>query len=143
MRSVIVTNFTDDVKSTFLPNAEELGFSIVEERKSEAFGDALVVLQSGDFRLRIVRDRSQIFADFGSAAEPETWFDSTIVMQALGLTTQPLFGGTDPQSVLPSLAAFLKSFWSELMAMFDLRHFAATKAQLTELQDARATKRWG
>jgi hypothetical protein len=138
-----MTNFTHNVKSAFLPNAKELGFVLVEEQKSEAFGDALVVLQSGDFRLRIVRDRSQIFADLGSVTEPETWFDSTIVMQALGLTTQHLFGGTDPQSVLPSIAAFLKSFWSELITMFDPRHFAATKARLTGLQDARAAKRWG
>lgn len=135
-----MTNFTDDVKSAFLPNAKDLGFRISGEQKSEAFGDALVVLESGDVRLRIVRDRSQIFADLGSVAESDAWFDSTIVMQALGLTTKPAFGGTDPQIVLPGVAAFLKSVWPELVRMFGARTFATTKRQLTELQEARAAK---
>jgi hypothetical protein len=136
----VVTNFMDAVKSAFLTNAKDLGFRIVGEEKSEAFGDALVVLGSGDVRLRIVRDRSQIFADLGSIAEPDAWFDSTIVMQALGLATSPAFGGTDPRIVLPGIAAFLKSVWPELMRMFEARNFAATKRQLTELQEARAAK---
>jgi hypothetical protein len=141
IRELHVASFTDDVRSAFLPNAKDLGFRIVADQKSEAFGDALVVLESDDIRLRIVRDRSQIFADLGSAVEPDTWFDSTIVMQALGLTTKPAFGGTDSQIVLPSIAAFLKSVWLELRAMFEPRHFAATKRQLLELQEARAAKR--
>ncbi len=138
-----MTTFTDDVKSAFLQNATELGFRIIGEEKSEAFGDALVILESGDLRVRLVRDRSQIFADLGSVADPDTWFDSTIVMEALGLATQPAFGGTDAQVVLPSIAAFLKAVWSELVALLDRRRFAATKRQLTELQEARAVRRWG
>ena len=61
--------FTDVVKSAFLPAAGNLGFSIIGELQSDRFGDALVKLRSGDVRLRIVRDRLQIFADLGSAAE--------------------------------------------------------------------------
>ena len=70
------------------------------------------MLRSGDVRVQSVRDRSQIFADLGAAAEPETWFDAALVMEALGLTTGAVFGGKDPYAVLPSNAAFLKSVWA-------------------------------
>jgi len=131
------TSFTDVVKSVFLSNARDLGFAIVGQQQSDRFGDALVILQSGDVRLRIVRDRLQLFADLGSAAETDNWFDSTIVMQALGLTTKPVFGGRDAQVVLPSIAAFLRAMWPELVAMFDRRNFAKSKEQLGKLEDAR------
>jgi hypothetical protein len=130
-------SFTDVVTSVFLPNARDLGFAIVGQQQSDSFGDALVILQSGDVRLRIVRDRLQLFADLGSAAETDNWFDSTFVMQALGLTTKPVFGGTDAHVVLPSMAAFLRAMWPELVTMFDRRNFATSKKQLGKLEDVR------
>jgi hypothetical protein len=136
------TSLTEVVKSVFLPIASDLGFSVIGEQQSDRFGDALVILQSGDVGLRIVRDRLQIFADLGSTAEPDNWFDSTIVMQLLGLTTRPAFGGEDAQVVLPSIAAFLHAVWSELVAMFDSRHFAESKKQLEKLEQARREETW-
>ena len=143
VRHISMTNFTDDITSAFLPNVPNLGLTIVEEQASETFGDALVVLWSGDVRVQIVRDRSQIFADLGAAAEPATWFDAALVMEALGLTTGAVFGGKDPYAVLPSIAAFLKSVWPELLAMFDARHCSEIRRRLSELRESRAARRWG
>jgi len=136
-----VTTFVADVQSAFLPSVKDLGFTVVSEQTSDAFGDALVVLRSGDLQLRVVRDRSQIFADLGSVAEPAIWFDSSLVMRALGLTNRPAFGGTDPRIVLAGIAAFLNSMWPELIAMFDTRRFAATKRELDRIREEQAAER--
>jgi hypothetical protein len=56
----------------------------LDHQSPEAFGDALVILGVGDLRLRALRDRDQILADFGSAADPTRYFDSAVVIEYLG-----------------------------------------------------------
>jgi len=136
-------DFADQVASTLERSPNDLGFKIITDRASDAFGDALAVAQSGDVRIRVVRDRGQVFVDIGSAAEPDVWFDSAVVMDALGLSKSGGFGSRDVESVVTGLLGFLKSVWPELTAMFDVRHFAATKRRLSQLQEERAAKRWG
>lgn len=139
----MTSDLTEQVESALAHSPHKLGFAIVSGRVSDSFNNALVVAQSGDVRIRIVRDRDQVFADLGSAAEPDTWFDSAVVMDALGLTRTGGFGGRDVEGVLTGLLAFLKSVWPELLSMFGKQRFVATKRRLSEVQDLRAAKRWG
>jgi hypothetical protein len=136
-------NLLAEVQATLLPQTTSFGFAITDHRESASFGDALVVLQSGDVRARVVRDRSQLFADLGSAAEPGTWFDSAIVMDLLGLSASGGFHERDATRVLNGLGAFIQSFWPELASMFSSEKFAVTKQQLEALQRNRAEKRFG
>lgn len=53
---------------------DELGFRMVEDRYDpKDFGNALVILESAELRIRIVRDRGQIFTDVASLLEPDRW----------------------------------------------------------------------
>lgn len=135
-------NLLAEVQATLLPQISSLGFAIMDHWESDSFGDALVVLQSGDLRARVVQDRSQLFADLGSVAEPDTWFDSAIVMDLLGLTASGGFHERDLARVLNGLGAFIKSVWPELASDFSNEKFAATKEQLEALQRSRAAKRF-
>src|SRR5581483_3714711 len=55
--------------------ATKQGWHIKEAKYSpEAFGDALVDLESRDFNIRITRDRSQIFI-YVSRPESSHWYD--------------------------------------------------------------------
>jgi hypothetical protein len=136
-------NLLAEVQAALLPQVTSLGFVVVEHNESAAFGDALVVLQSGDVRTRIVRDRSQLFADLGSVVEPDNWFDSAVVMDLLGLSASGGFHERDATRVLHGLGAFIKSVWPDLTSMFSSRKFALTKQQLEALQRDRAAKRFG
>lgn len=55
---------------------DELGFRVVEERYTpDSFGNSLVILESVAFRLRLVRDRGQIFADIAAPSNPDKWWN--------------------------------------------------------------------
>ena len=58
------------------------GFTVVDYQYSpERFGNASVVLQSsGPLRLRVGRDKGQLFMDFGSVVEPDYWLDVHFVL---------------------------------------------------------------
>ena len=131
------------LETDFLPRVSWCGFKILEHEESGSFGNATVVLQQNVLRLRIVRERSQLFVDFGSVVEPGTWFDSAVVVDYLGLSQDAGFHGRDVRTVLDGLASLLKSCWAELIQHFDPANFSSTKKELTLLRDARAAKRLG
>jgi hypothetical protein len=115
----------------------------VDHHESEAFGDALVALSAGDLRIRIVCDRGQVFADFGSVAQPDKWFDSAIVMEAMELSTNGGFRAPEIGPSLQGLAALLQAVGHELVQMFRAQEFPKTERKLAAIQEARAAKRFG
>jgi len=72
-----------------------LGFTVVQSDTSDSFDNASVVLQAPALRLRVVRERSQVFIDVGPASEPGTWFDSAVVIDYLGLSSKAGFHDRD------------------------------------------------
>lgn len=51
---------------------------------AQAFGNALIVLDSPRIRLRFVVDRADLFGAIASSAAPREWFDLKSVIKALG-----------------------------------------------------------
>src|SRR5258707_14852756 len=75
----------DQIKKVLSPLVEDHGFEVVDESYSpEAFGNAVVSLQSKDFGVRGVRDRGQIFADVGPAQTFDEWHDLKRVLEFQG-----------------------------------------------------------
>lgn len=131
------------VEAQLVPAVEALGVSVVDHETSASFGNATVTLQSGELRLRVVRERSQVFVDFGSAAKPHSWFDSAVVADHLGLGPNGGFHSSDTTSVLRGLADFLRAFWGDLALRFSRERFSSTERDLLALRDARASARLG
>ena len=130
------------VETELLP-ALDSDFHVVSSEVSESFDNANVELQSPGLRIRVVRERGRVFADFGPVSEPNTWFDSAVLIDYLGLSPDAGFHDRDARRVLHGIAAFVTSLFSELREKFDPQHLAATKRDLEALMKERAAKLFG
>jgi hypothetical protein len=93
------------VKECLLPSLEPLGFSVADSDVSTSFDDATVTLQAPKLRLRVVRERSLHFVDFGAVSTPQNWFDSAVVIDYLGLSAQAGFRDRNARVVLAGVGA--------------------------------------
>lgn len=131
------------VRTALIPALAPRSFEVVESETAESFDNAYVVVQAPELRIRILRERSQIFADFGSPSEPNTWFDSAVIMDHLGLSTDGGFHDSDARGVLHGVSTFVAACWTALTEMFDQSHLGATKQELEVLKEKRAAKLFG
>lgn len=97
---------------------------------SEAFGNAAVVLSGRHLRIRVVRDRDQMFADAASCGSPEAWYPLQMVLRAVGVASAM------PEGLLtPSEAAKLvEDHFTELDDGLAGHNMAITEAKLAELR---------
>lgn len=133
----------DLVNAELLPVIAPLGFAVVQSETSPSFDNANVVLQAPALRLRVVRERGQVFLDIGPHSEPGTWFDSAVVMDYLGLSSSAGFHDEDARGMLRGAGAFVTSMWRELTANFSSQQLAVTKKELRSLAEQRAAKLFG
>ena len=125
------------VQRLLIPAVKSLTLTIVDHDESESFGDALVVLVSSDFRMRIVSDRGQIFADFGAPTAPWTWWDSATIFERFDLSKKGGFRGRDVEEVLEGIATFVDLFGADLRDLFsDVRRDDTTR-ELSALRQSR------
>ncbi|MBI4502415.1 MAG: hypothetical protein HY700_14795 [Gemmatimonadetes bacterium] len=141
--SAVPNTLLAEIERNLLPAVSSLAIQVVDHQESDSFDNAVVVLQAGELRIRLVRERSYLFVDFGSTAEPNTWFDSAVVLDHLGLSEDAGFHDRRVQHVLAGLASLLKSFGTELFSLFVSSNFNVTKSGLSELQKSRAARRLG
>lgn len=98
------------VNECLLPTVEPLGFKVVHSDVATSFDNAMVTLEATDLRVRIVRERSQVFAEFGALAEPNTWFDSAVIIDYLGLSAEAGFHDKNARVVLRGIGSFVLAF---------------------------------
>ena len=137
------TDLLQLVTSELLPRLSGMGLVVRAQEQGADFDNALVVLESGELRVQVLRERSQLFLDIGSKAQPTCWFDSAVVIDYLGLGDDTGFHGQDPKKFVSGAASFLKTFEPELRQTFSRTEFDTTKAELSALRDARAGRRLG
>ncbi len=78
------TQFQDDVKRSFAKLVERRGFRVLAGGFDErSFGNALVLLESDDYSIRLVRDRGQVFVELASPTDPGNWHGLGRVLAAL------------------------------------------------------------
>lgn len=139
----MISDLTSVVERDLLPTLAPLGFRIVSSEVWDSFDNANVVLESALLRIRVVRERSSLLADFGPVSEPNTWFDSTVVADYLGISHDAGFHGRDAHLVLRGLGAFVRSFHTELATAFDPACLRDTKRELEALKGRRAAEQFG
>jgi len=119
---------------------KEKGCKFVDSRCSNSFGgDALLVLASDKIRFRLVRDRSQLFADFQEVdpLSDDEWFSIDIVRKHLT-------GELEYQSEMtPENAKFVRENFEEIESLFDPTCLTVTRKQLHKLEAERAKKLFG
>ncbi len=131
------------VQTYLVPTVAQDRMQILSHEESDSFDNAFVILEWRGVRVRVLRERSQVFVDFGSSVEPAVWFDSAVVMEYLGLSETAGWHDRDGAVVLKGLADFLRTFASELAARFNPANFTVAKQELTRVRKDQAARRFG
>lgn len=133
-------NLLELVNEELLPALTPLGFRVASSEVADVFDNAAVVLEAPALRVRVLRERSIVVLDVGSVSEQNTWFDSAVVMDYLGLSTDAGFHDRNVRGVLSGAGEFITTMWGELTAKFGPQQFAKTKKDLTALREERAVR---
>jgi hypothetical protein len=141
--SLFSPNLLKLVNSKLMPRLPSLNYRVVEHEKGQAFDNAMVIVDGPEFRMRVVRERGQLFVDFGSLAEPRSWFDSSVVMAVLGLRGGDGWHSTDADMVLFELASFVLANEARIVGLFESSLFAKSKELLLAVQKQQSDDRWG
>lgn len=96
----------------------------------EAFGNAAVVLSGRNLRIRMIRDRGQVFAEAASSSFPTDWFPLQMVLRAVSVTL-PM-----PAGLLTSdeAAQLVEQSFSQLDNGLANDRVAQTRAKLAEIE---------
>jgi hypothetical protein len=102
-----------------------------------AHSDAYVVAQSNGLRLRISRDRGQLFLDYAPRHAPDEWFDGQLV--------EAMLTGRLPDKGLlgPDHARFLQESLPRIVTSFAETEWPSTKEKLARLGRLRADGNYG
>lgn len=108
---------------------------------SQAFGNASVVLAGRTLRIRLVRDRGDVFADAAAAAYPDDWVPVERMLRAVGVADAPPEGLVSPSEVGNLVALHVADLESGLG---DDRLFTTRKilSDLSAEAARRAEQRW-
>jgi hypothetical protein len=100
---------------------------------------ALLVLQADNIRLRLVRDRSQLFVDFQSSegSSADDWFSFDMVRQLLTGTI------VDSAEMDDEKAQFIHDNFSAIVEAFSAAKREQTENKLHEYERARAERLFG
>ena len=105
-------------------------FEVIAWEFSKAFGNFYVDYRLPEFLLRLVQDRSQLFLDVASLAEPENWWPSSSIRE--------LFTG-ERFTDLPELevqAQIVIDHYGEIARAFEPACWPATRERLDALAEA-------
>ena len=100
---------------------------------------AVIVLEAGPLRLRLVRDRDQIFVDFQSAenSSEDEWFSFDVIRQLL--TGEVV----DSAQMDDDKARFIQDHFQEIVETFQPTRRNETERTLHEYERARAKRLFG
>lgn len=101
--------------------------------------DALLVLEVGELRVRLVRDRSQIFVDFKSCGNPseDDWASFDIIRQLL---TGEI---VDDAVMDEEKARFIQDHFAAIIDAFRSGNRGETEKKLHKFKQARAKRLFG
>ena len=100
---------------------------------------AALVLEAGPLRLRLLRDRSQVFVDFQSAENPseDDWFSFDMIRQLL--TGEVI----DSAEMDDEKAKFINDYFEAITEAFRPTNRKETEKKLHEYEHARAERLFG
>lgn len=115
-------------------------FRLVDSGASTSFGgDAYLTLEADAMRLRLIRDRGQLFMDFqGSQERGEHAWHSIDVVWRLLIDEQP-----SSAELSPDYVRFLEAHLDEIERRFSAEEAPATVAALEGLERRRAKELFG
>jgi hypothetical protein len=114
---------------------ERKGFSIIEQKVSNSFGNYYYIFSNNDIKLRLIKDRSQIIVDVSNAIERNgKWFDLSLVKAFITNDTKRL----NCLWTIKQYTTFLTNNMSDLLILFNKENYILTEKKLDELRNERA-----
>ena len=92
-----------------------------------------VDLACQDARLRVLKDRGAFEVLFGSAVDPDEWYNSEEVLRLLDYRVQDLTS-LDAKVMAQELAAFLRTNLPRVAVLFSASEYARNKQQLLQIR---------
>ena len=120
----IVTEAFGSLLTQGLLSVESSGYD------ARAFGNSVVILGSQNFRVRVIQDRGEVFAETESRSHPDNWFPLQRVIRALGVIAPPPEGLLTPGQA----AAIVEQHFTELDGDFGRRFTDRIRTTLAELE---------
>jgi hypothetical protein len=145
--------FFQQVRERFSYLMDDFGFSVIhEEYYPQSFGNALVVLESKDCRIRVLLEKEQVLVDVGPLSAPEEWsshapdywFGLTYVTALLAPEAEPMAYQFPDTSLdrnaridrqLVRLAGILRPYCDQIARRFCPESFQSTQEELLQLQE--------
>lgn len=144
------TTFFDQVKKHFHYLLDEYGFSLVHEEVFPSFDNAELVFQSRDCRIRVLRERGEIYVDASPLPPTDYWVDlATIVgflTQGIDAWQYEYISGDYEFRIerqLAKTADKLRSYIGQICELFRDENFAQRRSELEKFKHQRFVKRWG
>jgi hypothetical protein len=130
--------FKSVVSRAFEPEVASGALRVVRESYSEeAFGNAEVVLEASEFRLRLVRNRSELFAEAAHPRFPDEWTWLQLVIRAFrGEREVEHDYSIDPHTA----AGLVRGNWDLLTRGFAKGWWRMKRARLRRLKDSSTTR---
>jgi hypothetical protein len=139
---LMAPSFLSDVERAFAFLQDEQGHQLLETDIADAFDNALVSFRSDRLRIRIIRERGQVFADFAPPDGPPEWCDAPALLKYLGSMERIAeFTRTDQRSVV-ALAGLIQPFYGAIAELYAAPRRDKTVLELRVLQEERARHRW-
>lgn len=139
----MVVDFLTEVRTAFSFLESARGFRLADETRSDSFGDAIVDFESATLRVRVLRDRGQVFVDISPADGTPAWFDLPLLLSHLGERDAAKVLIAGGQRDAQEAADLLRAHYSEVEAMLGSSRSGDVVRRLTELRLARADRRFG
>jgi hypothetical protein len=128
---MVSSDFLDDVARAFASMIRRDLVSIVESAwDGQAFGNAVVTLGGRNFRLRLVRDRSQVIAEVACSDRPNDWSSLQRMLQLVLGSGAPFEGVLTTDEV----ATMLEKYYLQLQDVCSSANVSTTRAKLGEIE---------
>jgi hypothetical protein len=139
-----VSDFLALARPSFAFLERERGYEPPLYEPSQSFDNAELEYRSAAMRVRVLRERGQVFVDLGPAlGVPAYWFDLPVVLCYLGERGEAdrlVAGG---QRDVAAVAELLRRHYDRIAPLFAPARYAETTRHLTELRRVRADQMFG
>jgi hypothetical protein len=136
-------SFQRDVERAFEFLHDEPGHQLLEVESSASFDNAAVYFRSDRLRVRIIRERSQVFAEFAPPDGPPTWCDAPTLIGCLGSEALVDVYTREDQRSLAALADLIRPFYGAITELYAAPHRDNNLRRIRAFQEEQARLRWG
>ncbi|HEX6053622.1 MAG TPA: hypothetical protein VFZ21_30340 [Gemmatimonadaceae bacterium] len=125
-------NLLEKARRNLLPFVEGSGVRLASSTGSRWTFET-VDLERGDLRIRMLKERGLIEVLFGSAVDPQEWFNAAEVLEHLRYPAAAM-ASADADVVVGWLREFLERDIAVVTALFSRDAYARTKQALMEIR---------